>query len=119
MMPIVLNNIAFVDVILDRPELLPEADDYSRQALESMPTLAPFKGTRGMVLAGLGQYDEGVALLKQALKGNTENESKAINAFCLALAAKQRGFESESECYNSLARKLDPNCFLLTRLATS
>ena len=117
--PIVLNNIAFVDVIMDKPELLAEADEYSRQAVESLPDIYPLKGTRGMVLVGVGQYDEGVALLQQALNGNTENESKAINACCLGIAARRRGFESESRCYISLARKLDPSCILLARVAIS
>ena len=113
--PFLLNNIAYVDALLGRPELLPEADDFSRRALEKAPWVVYFKGTRGIVLVELGQYDEGVALLEDALRKHPDKWGKAINASYLGVAAERRGHASESHSFFAMARKLDPHCPLLAR----
>ncbi len=113
--PTLLNNIAYVDALLGRPELLSEADDYSQRALESSPTIIYFKGTRGIVLVELGRSDEGVPLLEEALRKIPEKAGKAIDACYLGIAADRRGKTSESAAYFSMARKLDPRCPLLSR----
>ena len=95
--------------------MLPEADDFSRQALEKAPWVVYFKGTRGIVLVELGRYDEGIALLEEAMRKHPDNWGKAINACYLGIAAGRRGFPSESRHYFALARKLDPYCPLLDR----
>jgi hypothetical protein len=42
--PLLLNNIAYVDALIGSSELLAEADDYSQQALRTIPWLVHFKG---------------------------------------------------------------------------
>ncbi|MGA2174147.1 MAG: site-2 protease family protein [Verrucomicrobiota bacterium] len=113
--PLLLNNIAYVDALLGRPELLPEADDFSRRALESAPWTVYFKGTRGIVLVELGRFEEGVALLEDALRKHPEKWGKAINACYLGIAATRRGYPSECLSYFAMARRLDPHCPLLDR----
>jgi hypothetical protein len=113
--PLLLNNIAYVDALLGSPELLDEADDYSQQALSAAPCFVYFKGTRGLVLAQRGRFDDGIPLLKEALRDHPEKWGKAINACCLGIAAQQQGNLDESRSYFALARKLDPLCPLLDR----
>jgi len=112
--PLLLNNIAWLDVMLGRPELLPEADDFSRRALESGPGMPCIRGTRGSVLVELGQYNEGVALLEDALRREPGKPGKAISACYLGIAAARRGQAAECRNYFALARKLDPHCLLLS-----
>jgi len=113
--PILLNNIAWVNVWSGRPELLPEADDFSRRALESAPSTAAFRGTRGRVLVELGRIDEGVALLEDVFQKHLEKANKASVACCLGIAAARRGQPAECRNYFALARKLDAHCLLLAR----
>jgi tetratricopeptide (TPR) repeat protein len=113
--PVLLNNIAYANALTGRPELLAEADDFSRRALESRPSAVEFRGTRGIVLIELGQYDQGVALLEDALRKHPEKWGKAINACYLGIAAARRGYPAESLSYFATARKLDLYCPLLAR----
>jgi hypothetical protein len=113
--PLLLNNIAYVDALLDSPELLDEADDYSQQALNIAPWVVYFKGTRGLVLVQLGRFNDGIPFLKEALRDHPEKWGKAINACCLGIAAQKQGSLDESRSYFALARKLDPRCPLLDR----
>jgi tetratricopeptide (TPR) repeat protein len=111
LLPTIKNNLAFVNALLDRPELLEEADRLSAEALKTKPTYSYYQGTRGFVLAQLGRYAEGTKLLQEALKQHTEKSSKAIIVCCLGIAAAKQGQESGK--YYALARKFDPHCRLL------
>ena len=82
---------------------------------ELSPWFIYFKGIRGLVLAQLGRYDEGIPLLKQALKDHPDKWGKAIHACCLAIAVQGQGDLAQSRRYFALARKFDPRCPLLDR----
>ncbi len=110
-----LNNIAYVDTLIGNPELLVEADAYSRMVVEKMPWNFYFKGTRGSVLVELGQIDEGLKLLRQALKQHTEPQGQALNACYIGIGEARRGNLTESHEFFSMARRLDSKCFLLAR----
>lgn len=69
-----LNEIAIADIMMGTEQLLDEADDFTKTALEKMPWQAEFKGTRGLVLAKKGQIEQGLALLREAMD-KTENPS--------------------------------------------
>jgi hypothetical protein len=110
---LMLNNVAYADALLGEPDLLPEADEYSREALKHLAWHASVKGTRGTVLVERGQLEAGIALLKEALQEHTEPENKALNACHLAVAEqKRRDFKAAAE-YWELARMLDMDCPLL------
>ena len=111
-----LNNLAYVDALLGRAELLPEADDFSRRALELNPGSIELRGTRGVVLVELGKFDEGVAMLQYGLRYHPEKSGRAIDACYLGIAAARRGYASECLSYLAIARKLDPHCPLLDRV---
>lgn len=57
---LLLNNVAWVDMMLANPELLDEADEYSQAALKAQPKCALFQGTRGYVLLRRGSVAQGI-----------------------------------------------------------
>jgi tetratricopeptide (TPR) repeat protein len=107
------NNIAYVDVLLGDPELLPEADRFSAEARRQLPWEPSITGTRGTVLLALDRLDEGMALLKQALAEQKTNHAKAEDAYHLAAGEERRGNAEAARRYRELARKYEPNLFLL------
>lgn len=111
----VFNSIAYVDILAEDARLLDEAEGHSRFAYEKHPENVYFKGTRGIVLMKTGQYEQGMILLLQALKQHTERREQALDACLIAIAEAQRGKLEESRNFFSMARKLDPKCFLLER----
>jgi tetratricopeptide (TPR) repeat protein len=122
---IVLNNLAVVDLWVDRSEpsgedraddLLEEANRFSAEVLQSVPWLTHAKGTRGMVLVELGRLDEGMALLQQALQDHQDIEAKATCACFLALGKIRQGCVQEARTYLETARQLDPDCDALEKV---
>lgn len=61
------QNLALVDVLLGRPELLEEADRASLDALAERSYSPHARAVRGLVLAARGRHDEGRALATPAL----------------------------------------------------
>ncbi|MBU6402301.1 MAG: tetratricopeptide repeat protein [Verrucomicrobia bacterium] len=116
MRTMLLNNVAYTDVLLNRPELLDEADRYSREALSQASFHPSILGTRGAVLVELGQLDKGIALLRQAMDKHTDAPGKAYSACHLAIAELRRGNAAAARQSFELARSLSPKCFLLDRV---
>jgi len=112
-----LNYIAYSYLMAGRPELLCKADVCSRLALEKMPWSVYNKGTRGSVLVELSQYEEGLKLLREAVRDQPEREGRALDACHIAIAEVRRGNHDESRKYANLARRLDPDCVLLERIS--
>lgn len=113
---LLLNNVAFANLMLDDPALLPEADDFSEQACQLLPWEPATCGTRGGVLVALGQVDQGLELLKSALKKNPDKRGKAIDACLIAWGEWLRGQAEKADSHLALARQLDPKCLLLDRI---
>jgi len=112
---IILNNLAFANILIDKQGLLEESNSLSAQAYQSFPWVPAFKGTRGTVLVELGKFDEGIALLKQAMEENEAPRDKAINAVCLAIAEMRKGNRDSARQYLDTALQLDANCLLIKR----
>ncbi|HTH50235.1 MAG TPA: site-2 protease family protein [Candidatus Limnocylindria bacterium] len=110
-----LNSIAYTDAILDREELLPEADRCSLEAMPSLGWHAGVKGTRGTVLMLLGRMDEGMPLLRESLEQTEEPEGKAENSCWLAMGYARLGELTEARKHVEEARRLAPDCILLAR----
>jgi hypothetical protein len=110
------NSLAWVDTLIGGDELIQEADKYSTEALENMPHVSYFKGTRGNVLVELGRFDEGLKLLKEAMESAMESTVKALDACHIAIAEHRRGNLEEGQKYASIARSLDSDCILLDRI---
>ncbi|HEY5729958.1 MAG TPA: site-2 protease family protein [Anaerolineales bacterium] len=113
---ILLNNVAYLNALLGDPSLLPEADQYSAEALKHLPWMPPVIGTRGTVLVELGQIEEGIALLTKAMSLHTDKHGKALNACHIALGEFRRGDAVTAHKYFATAQTLDPACVLLPRV---
>jgi hypothetical protein len=114
--PRVLNNIAWVDLLIGGQELLNEAERYSEEAVAAEPWYPPLLGTRGSVLIDQGNPAAGLPLVRRAMDFNEEPSFKALNACYLALGEMQQGRTQAALEYRDLARRLDPECMLLERL---
>lgn len=110
---IFLNNIAYADALMENPELLPEADAYSQEAYAGAPWNSAIVGTRGTVLAAMGQLEPGIKLLKESFDKAAKVHSKATNACHLAIAYFKLGENEEASKYLALARQMDPQCRLI------
>jgi len=110
-----LNNIAYVDILLGGTDLVAEADRFSQEAMSSLGWLAPIKGTRGSVLVEQGDLENAIPLLRQAMDESDRVSGKAQNACFLAIAEARRGRPTEATKFLEEARRLDPTCFLLPR----
>jgi tetratricopeptide (TPR) repeat protein len=114
---VLLNNLAYADVLSENAEFLQEADSYSRDAFAALPWMPAVAGTRGAVLAAMGTHEEGLALLKKSMEDTNSPRSKAENACIIASALAKIGRKPEAEKYLRLARQLDGKCPLLARAA--
>ena len=113
----VQNNIAYANLMVGDPALLAEADTLSAQAYKNAPWMPSIVGTRGAVLVELGQLDEGIAMLKEAMANQSEVQGKAADACLIAIGEIRKGNLVESQRFLDLARSLDPNCYLIERAA--
>lgn len=87
---IALSNLAAVDLLLERSELIAEADAASAEAMAIVPWVAEVASTRGAVLVALGADEEARLMLEEVLSrpGSTAKASAHAN---LALLAARRG----------------------------
>lgn len=107
---ILLNGIAWSDVVSWKPENLERAQDCSLRAIEALPWRAEIKGTRGSVLVMSGDFENGVCLLEQAFVENEERDNRALNAAFLALAAARLGKPEKARDWLRQSERLDPRC---------
>jgi len=113
---IILNNIAYTNLLSGRSDLIEESNRYSEEAYKNIPWVPAIKGTRGAILVETGCVDEGLALLREAFDATSEPEGKARNAAYIALGEKLLGNMEESARNITVARTLDPQCKLLNRV---
>ncbi len=113
---ILLNNIAYTNLLSGKNQLIEESNRYSEEAYKNIPWVPAVKGTRGAVLVEMGRVDEGLVLLREAFDAHFEPEGKALNAAHIALGEKRRGNIEEGIRYFNAARTLDPQCQLLNRV---
>jgi hypothetical protein len=112
---VALNNIAWADLLLAKPDLLGEADKYSAEAIKAHPQSSAFQGTRALLLIQTGRIDEGIKLGLQAFRTNLETRNRAANACSLAIGFARKGKRDEAGDWIETARELDPQCLLLPR----
>lgn len=114
---LLLNNLAYAGALLNRPDLLVEADQYSAEALQSAPAIAAFTGTRGAVLLRLGRVTEGVTLLQRSHKQLSDRpRERGAEAGWLALGEALQGKFNEAANWLEKARADKPEQCLLQQL---
>lgn len=115
-----LNNIAWVDAVTAPNERLDEADRMSQEALQALGFLPSLKGTRGTVLVALGRREEGIELLRAALREEQDEElhpmARASYAGALALALAEQGRVAEAAALLPAARGYHGRSPLLPRV---
>jgi tetratricopeptide (TPR) repeat protein len=109
------NNVAWADFMTGNDDFISEAMTFSERAMERLPWLPQFKGTRGAVLVWAGDLDAGIKLLEEAFQENYLPSDRASNAAVLALAMRKRGDIEQANGYLKMARDLDLTCSLLER----
>lgn len=110
-----LNNVAYVDILLEDPALLPEADQYSAEAYQHLSWEPAVAGTRGIVLIMLGKPNDGLPLLYSALKKQVDPKAKAADCCCIAIGELRLGNRAKAKTYLETARQLDPACPILAQ----
>ncbi len=116
MRTIVVNNLAWTDMVIGGKERLAEADQLSQEVVREEPKNSAFLGTRGSILIELGDVDKGLPLVRQAFDAQGDHRFKTLHACYLALGECRRGDLPEAQRWRDLAWKLDPGCFLLDRV---
>jgi hypothetical protein len=116
--PLMLNNVAWTDLMIGDADLLDEAARFSEEAVTQEPWRPPFLGTRGSVLIERGEVEDGLLLVRQAFDANEDPRLKALNACYIALAEYKRGNQMNASAQLELARGLDPDCMLLEKMTT-
>ena len=114
--PLLLNNLARVDLMIGSPELRDEADRYSQEAVQQESWRAAFQGTRGSVLIDLGKPADGLPLVHQALQFNEDPRLKALNACYIALGESRLGNGAAALRYRDEAQQFDTDCMLLEKV---
>jgi tetratricopeptide (TPR) repeat protein len=110
-----LNNLAWTDLVLDDPDLLPEALAASKEALATAPQIPAFKGTRGFALVLGGRIEEGISLSAEASRGGVTRDDRASNLVVMAIGAARIGRIETAENRLMAAVRLSPRNALLDR----
>ena len=115
-----LNNIAWVDLLLGGEALLEEANRFTQQTTQETPVDSPYRpiylGTRGCYLIECGLADDGLTFVRQAFAANLDPRFKALNACYIALGEIQLGNWQEAQQARDTAQELDPGCFLFEKV---
>jgi Tfp pilus assembly protein PilF len=103
--------------IMDRLRcFMPQAETYSKQALDLQPQNLTLKGTRGSILVELGRYEEGEAMLKEVYEKSEADIDKGISALYRGLAAKGQGDSEQGKAWGKKAKRLYPEEWLCKRV---
>lgn len=110
-----LNNLAVVDILLGDPELLREADEASKEAVELVPDQPALRNTRGSVLILKGDYSDGIALMKPTMT-KIPNESLGESHLDLAYGHVMLGqpFEGRDHLFAARGRHGRPDLYAET-----
>ena len=99
---LVLNNLAYADLVIGDPSLFPEAERASAEALAGSE-VAAFLDTRAWALIETCQVAAGAQLAHRALNGSTGTD-RARTQCVLALAAARSGDTGRAETFLAAAR---------------
>jgi Flp pilus assembly protein TadD len=114
--PLILNNLAWVDLMIGDPADLPEALSSAREAYASDQDAA-FAGTLGYALIESGDLVEGRSLIEasaETLPPETSREDRAVTAALRAIAAYRAG-DPAARGFLEDARRLGGDPVVLVR----
>lgn len=110
-----LNNLAVIDVLLEDPDLLAEADEVSAEAYQLMPDNPALQNTRGSVLILNGDYTGGIKLIRPTM-ARIPTEALAESHLDLAHAHVKLGhaFEGRDHLHTVRGRHVRPGLYAET-----
>lgn len=110
-----LNNLAVIDVLLEEPELLAEADEASAEAYELMPDNPAIQNTRASVLILNGDYTGGIKLMRPTMT-RIQKQALAESHLDLAYAHVKlgRAFEGRDHLHAVAGRHARPRLYAET-----
>ncbi len=108
---VLYNNIAWTNVIYPQEDLLQQADNYSKKALNSSPRFTAFVGTRGSVLIRKGEIEAGLELLKRAFKHHSDEASRSAEALFIGIGEAKLGNRQKAMEWLEKARKIHSHHF--------
>jgi uncharacterized membrane protein YgcG/tetratricopeptide (TPR) repeat protein len=111
--PAVLNDLAYADALINRPELLAEADAHSQEALRLLSHEPAVIGTRGAVLLRMGKIEEGLRLLNVAYQRYSKPQQRAEEACWLALGEALRHNFAAADGWWRVAQGGQPKAYLV------
>jgi hypothetical protein len=114
-MAVHLNNLAWADLMMNDPELIPEANTASARALELLPGHSAVMGTRALALIATRHYVEGITLAERAFRKERDRRNRAMQACVLAIGHAANWRFADAERWRAIASRLDPGCPLLAR----
>jgi len=112
-----LNNLAWSDLMLGDPALLPEADRASAEAYAAQSWRHAIRGTRGAALVELGQLAEGIDLLRSSELRSHRPKNRAPTEAYLAIAHARGGNLWDARRRLASARDAAPTNPLVLRAA--
>jgi Flp pilus assembly protein TadD len=110
-----LNNLAWADLMIGDPALLPEADRASAEAYAAQPWRHAIRGTRGSVLIDTGRAAEGVELVRSGILRSQSPASVAATQAYLAMGELQLGNLWRAREHYGTAHHADPDHRLVRR----
>ncbi|HEX8522687.1 MAG TPA: M50 family metallopeptidase [Tepidisphaeraceae bacterium] len=108
--PMVLNNLAWAELLVDDPAHVQCALDHSSEAYERAPLLSYIRGTRGAALVLSGEIEQGLALLNSAMQQIDDPYGKACVACFMAIGEIQRKDAAKARLLMVNARRWDCRC---------
>ena len=112
---VLLNDLAWSDLLLDDGSLLDEADRCSARALELAPGQAAIEGTRGGVLVALGRFEEALGHLRASQGGHLGRAEQALTHALVSMAESGRGNRYDGRRHLDAAVAADRTCELVPR----
>jgi tetratricopeptide (TPR) repeat protein len=114
------NNTVWANVVTAANDRLEESDRLSQQALKVLGWMPAIKGTRGAVLVEMQRTEEGIQLLREALREGVGEDlhpmARATYCGSLALGLVAQGRPEEARESFEAARVHFPSCPLLPRV---
>lgn len=108
-------NLAWADLLLDDPALLPEALDASATAIKALPAEPAVRSTRGFALVESGRVEEGLMLLAEALTRLRERRHRATVLAVQSIGQARLGRLRDARASLQRAQRLVPQDPLLPR----
>jgi predicted Zn-dependent protease len=101
----ILDNLASIVIVLGQKQYLTQADVWSQEAMALAGYSKTVRGTRGVVLIELGNYEEGMRMLLHLTEPDNDPLDIAISSCYLAKAEHRLGNGGQAWSWFKLAEK--------------